>query len=126
MQNKKNTISQSQTPTYNITSLTCYYGHLWFFSKSTGRPLFCLFCLSTLLTIIHPKFVNLYNTTALYNFYAASEVDKTSLHKACTKSVGFFADWALETKVPKNISRCICQLIWLRSSCGLVFWYFAK
>ncbi|WP_036243776.1 hypothetical protein [Megasphaera sp. BL7] len=64
--------------------------------------------------------------TALYNFYAASEVDKTSLHKACTKSVGFFADWALETKVPKNISRCICQLIWLRSSCGLVFWYFAK
>ena len=29
--------------------------------------------------------------TALYNFYAASEVDETSLHKACTKSVGFFA-----------------------------------
>ena len=66
-----------------------------------------------------------YNT-ALYNFYAASEVDKTSLHKACTKSVGFFAVWALETKVPKNISRCICQLIWLRNSCGLTFWYFAK
>ena len=68
-----------------------------------------------------------YNThTALYNFYAASEVDETSLHKACTKSVGFFAVWALETKVPKNISRCICQLIWLLSSCGLAFWYFAK
>lgn len=26
----------------------------------------------------------------------------------------------------KNISRCICQLIWLRSSCGLAFWYFAN
>lgn len=67
-----------------------------------------------------------YETAALYNFYATSEVDETSLHKACTKSVGFFAVWALETKVPKNISRCICQLIWLRSSCGLAFWYFAK
>ncbi|MEE0483189.1 MAG: hypothetical protein UDH96_02680, partial [Megasphaera elsdenii] len=40
--------------------------------------------------------------TALYNFYATSEVDETSLHKACTKSVGFFTVWALETKVPKN------------------------
>mgnify|MGYP007083630267 CR=1 FL=1 len=40
------------------------------------------------------------NPSALYNFYATSEVDETSLHKACTKSVGFFAVWALETKVP--------------------------
>ncbi|WP_301877616.1 hypothetical protein [uncultured Megasphaera sp.] len=53
----------------------------------------------------------LIDVTALYNFYAASEVDKTSLHKACTKSVGFFADCALETKVPKNISRYVCQFI---------------
>lgn len=59
--------------------------------------------------------------SALYNFYATSEVDETSLHKACTKSVGFFAVWALETKVPKNISCCICQLIWFCSSCGLAF-----
>ena len=49
--------------------------------------------------------------SALYNFYAASEVDEASLHKAWTKSVEFLTVWALETKVLKNISRCICQLI---------------
>ena len=31
------------------------------------------------------------NMTAVYNFYAASEIDEASLHKAWTKSVGFFA-----------------------------------
>ena len=47
----------------------------------------------------------------LYNFYAVSEVDEASLHKVRTKSVEFFAVWALETKVPKNISCCIYQLV---------------
>lgn len=39
----------------------------------------------------------LYHTT-LYNFYAALEVNKAILHKACTKSAGFFAVWSLATR----------------------------
>ena len=60
-----------------------------------------------------------------YNFYATSEVDETSLQKACTKSVGFFAAWALETKVPKNFTLYLPAYMASRS-CGLAFWYFAK
>lgn len=41
------------------------------------------------------KLLRILKKTALYNFYAASEVDKTSLHKACTKSVGLFCGLGL-------------------------------
>lgn len=48
--------------------------------------------------------------SALYNFYAALEVDEASLHKACTKYVGFFAVWALETEVPKMFQAVLVSL----------------
>ena len=49
--------------------------------------------------IVYLEFANcIYYTTALYNFYAASEVDEASLHKACTKSVGFFCGLVLSAQ----------------------------
>lgn len=48
--------------------------------------------------------------SSLYNFYATSEGDETSLHKAWTKSVGFFAVWTLKIRILKIFHALFAKL----------------
>ena len=77
--------------------------------------------------VVNSLFVKyIYNYQHFTTFTPPRKLTKRVYTRPELSPLFFLQFWALATKVPKNISRCIYQLIWLRSSCGLAFWYFAK